>query len=302
MTKAWSGIPVRSAASAVFPDPRALALAVLSVALLPVRSGAQVEVSCRLRHGRVLQYEPVEATVVIRNNTAEPLRFRGSGANARLGFDIEQSPGVLVMPTGERLVPAGFTVAPGGTASADVNLLYAYQIRATGPYTVTARVDWNGRSHLSGRQFLDVLPGLEVARLDAVVPGEGGGPRVFSLRTLTRDREERLFLRVEDERAGQCYGVIDLGGAVRQFPPSLQVDGSGRVHVLHQAGPTRYLHSVFDARARAVNRQSYSGELADVRMSRTEGGDVVVDGGTPARGDPRDRDDDAERDRDPNAR
>ena len=69
--------------------------------------------------------------------------------------------------------------------------------------------------------------------------------RSYTLRTLNRDRREVVFLRINDDDRGMCYGVFELGAIVRMFEPKLQMDEVGNIHVLHQSGPWQFTHSVF---------------------------------------------------------
>ena len=127
--------------------------------------------------------------------------------------------------------------------------------------------------------FLDVLPGLEIARLSAGVPAEPDATRLYTLRTLNRDRVEVMFLRIDDDDRGVCYGVFELGRIVRLYEPKLQVDETGNVHILHQSGPWQFTHSVFTPRGEPVLQEVYSGEGSAIGLKRGEGGQLAVDGG-----------------------
>lgn len=250
----------------------------LAALIAPSVARAQIEVSCRLEHERVLAFEPIRVTVGIVNNTGRSLLFSEEGGDARLAFDIEQTPGAALRPTGEPIFPEPFSLEPGKQATKTVNLLSVFPIGSTGPYTIRARVEWAGRMFSSPGLFLDILPGLEIGHLTAGVPGEAGALRTYTLRTLNRDRSEHVFLRIEDEDEGQCYGVFDLGRIVRVTPPSLQVDSAGNVHVLHQAAPRQYTHSAFRPNGEPVEQKQYLSGALDVRMRKSDDGEVRVSG------------------------
>lgn len=256
---------------------RWVALMTVALGIPPLASG-QIEVGCRLVANRVLLFEPIRATVRIANNTGHRLVFSGSRPNARLGFQIEQTPGLSVMPTSQPLLEGPLMLEPGEIRELEFNLLPKYLVRATGPYTIQARLEWNETAFLSPKVFLDVLPGFEVARFSAGLAGSAGGIRVFSLKTLTRDRMELLFLRVDDQATGQCLGVFNLGRIVRQFNPQIKADGLGHVHVLHQSSPWKFTHTEVTMDGIPVVARDFAAYDSEVHLERTPGGEVVVRG------------------------
>lgn len=240
---------------------------------------AQIEMQCRLENGRTLLFEQAVVKLDIINNTGDILDFSGAVPNAHLAFDVEQSPGILVPPTGAPLFPQPVTIRPGDTFTGQVNLQAAYKITGTGPYTVTTRVEWGGKVFMSPKLFLDVLPGLEIAKLVAGVPDDPSAMRTYTLRTLNRDRKEVVFLRINDEDKGMCYGVFELGPIVRMYVPKLQVDEVGNIHVLHQSGPWQFTHSVFTPHGDPVMQDVYSGDGSTVAIKRADDGQLSIEGG-----------------------
>lgn len=260
---------------------RAMARAMIllaATALAPCVSRGQLEVTCRLAHERVVAFEPVTATLEVVNNTAETLRLSDAGPEGRVAFEIEQTPGIGVRRSGDAILSQPVVVEAGKTGKVTVDLRSYLPVGATGPYTVRSRVDWGGRSFRSASLFLDVLPGLEIAHLTAGVPGDARALRTYSLRTLNRERSDRVFLRIDDEDDAKCYGVFDLGSIVRVSAPSLQVDQEGNVHVLHQSGPQQFTHSAFTPRGEPVVQKVYASGTQDVHINRGEDGTVAVSG------------------------
>lgn len=219
----------------------------------------QLEISCRLPHTRLLQYEPLSAQVTVQNNTPAPVVLKEADGAAIFFFDIEESPGRLVERAEGPLLKEPLTVPPREKVTFQVNLLTAYQIRSTGPYAITARIQWDNRVFVSPKVLFDVVPGLEIARLTALAPeAADGGRRVLMLRTLDRNRSDHVFLRIDDGAGSLCYGVHDLGTIIRMNDPLLAMDHTGRIHVLHQSGPTRYTHSVYSADAMPISATFYT--------------------------------------------
>ena len=255
----------------------------IALAVWATTAPAQVNLKLRLAHDTVLHMEPVVASLTIENGTEEELVIGETNGNTRLFFDIEVNPGTPVARTEAPLFRRPAVVPPFKSATLEFNLLPLYQIRTAGAYSVRARVHGPAGLSTSSREFLDVVPGMAVANM--VKPGPGDTRYLYQLRTIARDREEHLFLRVDDEANHLCHGVFDLGSMLRVLDPVMRRDGHGRVHVLHQSSPTRFTHSVFEADGEPVSSTFWSGRPAEVALQMTEDGDIVVAGASPYRGD-----------------
>jgi hypothetical protein len=247
-----------------------------SVLAVPGAQG-QIDVNCALAHPRFLQYEPLVVTLKIANHMGEPIELSGAGPDARIAFDIEESPGVLVESSDQPLLETPVRIQPQDSADVKLNLLGPYRIRRSGPYTISARVRWGGKVFISPRVFADVLPGMEIAKMVSGMPG-GKGMRTYTLRTLSRDRSEHVFLRIDDEDQNTCYGVFDLGTIVRLYTPRMTTDGLGHLHILYQSSPWKYSHTEFTPDGRPVNQEIYSSQSPTLTMDRGEDGMITIEG------------------------
>jgi hypothetical protein len=256
-----------------------MVLSAVVCVLTALPASAQIDMQCSLENSRTVLFEPVVVSLSIVNNTGEILDFSGAVPNAHLAFDVERSPGVLVPPTGVPLFAQVVTVKPGETFSGKVNLQSAFKITDTGPYMITTRVEWGGKVFVSPKMFLDILPGFEIGKLVAGIPEDPNAVRSYTLRTLNRDRSEVVFLRINDDDAGTCYGVFELGTIVRTAAPKLQVDEVGCIHVLHQSSPGQFIHSVFTPHGDLVAQEVYSSDGSAIGLKRAEDGQLVVEGG-----------------------
>lgn len=257
----------------------------VTAAAVAVPATAQIEVGCRIEQSRLVQYEPMRVTVRIQNNSGGPLHFTGADRNARLQFEIEQTPGRVLPMRQPPVLKEPFVIPPRGHATRDVILTDHYDLRSTGPYTIRARVDWEGRGFVSPKVFADMVPGFEIDRLIAAAPGAARSMRHYRLLTLNRDRGEHIFLRIDDEAEGICYGVIHLGRVIRTRKPMLRVDGDFNIHVLYQSGPGRYAHNVFSPEGRRIQRKTYMDEEQQAELSDAGDGRIIVTGASASLGD-----------------
>lgn len=242
---------------------------------IPTPVAAQLNVTLRVPHSRVLQYEPVTLRVVLENNSGRPIEFFGNENDARMELAVELAPGRPVLPTKPMDFGPAVTIPPGESKEILVDLLDFFEMEETGPHTVFARVHWAGKVFVSSHLYLDMVPGMEIERM--VTSTTHGPPALntFSLRTLHRKRGDFLFLRIENEDLGLCYGVYELGRLLRTYPPALRIDSAGYVHVLHQSGPNSYTHSVFTAEGDPLKLDVHAGG-SSARLEETSSGRLEV--------------------------
>lgn len=255
----------------------------MAAALAASAAQGQVELRFRIANPTVLHMEPILATLTVINGDDTDLLIGETNGNTRLFFDVSTHPGQIVLRTEAPLFRQAASVPAHKTGTLEFNLLPLYQLREPGAYAVVARIHGPGGLVMSSRQFLDIVPGMAVARM--VKTSRDDIRYTYQLRTISRDREEHLFLRVDEEAKSLCYGVHDLGSLIRLVDPVLRSDARGRVHVLHHSAPTRFTHSMFESDGEPISSKFYSGIVSSVALETTEDGDIVIAGAVPYRGD-----------------
>lgn len=236
-------------------------LATLITTSLLHTASAQVEMTFQLVNHEVLELESIPVGVTLQNKSTRHLR---AGEDYQLAFDVTDPSGVQVRLRKERAMQMPAELAPGAQSGVTNDLGLLYQLNQQGPYTVAARLVLGQVNVVSSREFLDVLPGAEVAYADGVAPD--GTARRYSLRQLSRTKQNRLFLRLDDPAASLCYGVLDLGRVIPMRPPELRVDQNGLAHVLHLTSPSLFVHSVFSADGDLVAQQTHAGDASRVKL------------------------------------
>jgi hypothetical protein len=251
----------------------------LAVALggAALSASAQVEVTARLVHDRTILMEPVQVNVGIANYTGRDLDLTARG-NARLTFDVEDQPTSTLPASGSLLGNQPVIIPAGDTREVEVNLLDAYRLVKGQTYMLTPVLEFEGVRFLGPRLSIEVQPGLAVLQRDFGMPGSDQMRTAF-LRLIHRDRADRLFFRLDNPATGYCLGTYDLGRVIRFFPPRLAQDRENRFHVLHQTGPDRFAHSIFDYDGGPAGTTFYAAESGGIRLQRTEAGAIEVAGG-----------------------
>lgn len=237
------------------------------------RTYAQVEISCTLPHARYLVYQPVVATVSIRNLSARPIVLGGADQNARLYFEIRDYSGYVV----QTLHSPDFSdfVIDGRSRTANkINITAYYDLRNSGIYSVHARLDWKDTTFKTEKIFFEVCNGSVMAKR---ITDDGTGRwLIHSLVMLHRRHGATAFMRIEDDT--YCYTVTELGPFLSLFDPQMIIDDDATVHTLYQSTPTTYTRVVFSADGQWLATDPLERPAGNPEMQLLPSGAVHVDG------------------------
>lgn len=203
----------------------------------------------KLENNSVLQYEPVIAFLTLHNDTPTPLVIEeGSDRNqAHVDFVVRKTPGDSVPRLKKDPVLARLNIEADAKEETMIEISDFLDMKGKGRYLVHAVAEWNGRTYASEIAMIDVVDGFELASVTRSVPGYPNMVRRYTLRYWSRNRQEYLFLVVDDENAKLNYGVFSLGPLVRVHDPRIEAGRSGYITVVHQLGPDSYVHSFFES-------------------------------------------------------
>jgi hypothetical protein len=220
------------------PSKRLLAIV---FAALPLTAAAQVSVTLHIDHASYLVYEKVEARIVVKNETNGVLSFKSN----EVSVVVQELTGREVSSLTDRPICKGLVILSGESEEVTVELGRRFAIQTPGKYLVRGAVTRGTMQYQSAARGIDIVPGLEIAKVRAAVPDNPDSVRTYTLRSWDRENDQHLFLRVVDERAGVCYGVYGLGTFIRVVDPEVVVDFSGRVSVRRQIERSAFAISHF---------------------------------------------------------
>jgi hypothetical protein len=252
------------------------ALIAASALLAAAPAPGQIEVGLDIAPVRALLYEPVQAAVVIRNNTGEMLCFDAGPVSARFFFDIELNKHEPVRLLDRRPLLAGLKLVPAGCATNVFSLTSLYAMQARGVYKIRACLEWNNVLLVSPAVELEMLKGFEIARLIAGVPGENGATRIYILEYLPQEHGEQLYLRIEDSDAAAVYGMHRLGHIVRVRKPEMKTDESGNLHVLFQTMSMVFIHTAFTPYGVQLFSREYVDRTGKIGLHNLSNGRISV--------------------------
>ena len=224
---------------------RLLTVLITLAILIPGVAGG-VQVSIRTDHSTYLRFEPLHVYVTLRNNTDRVYIIDTMNARRpdRLELLVERRRDEPIVRSNKKPLVTWLSLRPDEKQELMFDVAQLYGLYEAGPVRLRAVVYRDGNAVYSNPLSLDIVPGIPAASVRRVVPGYTDMFRIYTLRYWTRNREESLFLSINDED-GRNFGVFDLGRVVRVVRPRIDVDTSGNVTVFHQSGAQLFTRTTF---------------------------------------------------------
>jgi len=228
---------------------RNIILAVLLVLTAPLTSRADLKLILKIAPESPIQFETVYAGVTVLNDNNEALMLDEIDRynKAHVSFIIERKRDEPIKKNDTKPLVSKLRVGPGEKHDFVVDLSSAYDLGAPGRYVIKAVLVDDKVTYESNPVVLDIVRGIEVASISKEVPGDSKRMRKYTLRYWSRNKNETLFLSVDEDEGKTNYGVFPLGFVIRNIKPVLTVDRDGRVIVIHQATRDYFLRSEFES-------------------------------------------------------
>lgn len=241
----------------------------------------QVAVDMKIGRSLYIVYEPLIATVSIRNLSGRELFLSDDGPTPWFGFQVTTRDGLPVPSRHGNYSLDPMLLGPGETIHRQVNLTPLYPLDSFGGYRIQASVhDPQSKRFYSSRPTLvEITDGRVLWQRTVGVP-EDGSRRTITLLSHRLPNSTGLYLRIQDEDGGRVYCTHRLGRLVSFGPPEIELDIHNEIHVLQMRAPNSFLYSHIGLGGEIRQRTAYEAEHG-VRpaLRRDDNGRVAVIGG-----------------------
>lgn len=255
---------------------------------------ASLGINITLEENYFIQYEPILATVSVRNYTGNTLVFAAESddenRNAYLVFEGDDQNDISVPRVNKGRNPAkGLILGAGETRSLTVRLNDFLNLQEKGTYSIRVRVGHPFlRSDFASDPVTVHVREGEVVWTKSIGVPQGGAAQPIQLRDASllrfRHKEGELYVfRLEDER--MVHAIIRMGPCLAYAPPNCQVDAISNVHILIRIRPRIFSYAVIDFNGKEKQKIYYAAdEASGVPRLRYDGklGRVQVVGGRKA--------------------
>ena len=131
-----------------------------------------------------------------------------------------------------------------------------------------------------GSQF-EITEGRLLWEQTVGVPGKDQGTRTISLLSFRMEKDNMLYIRVQDKDAGLVYTTNPLGRILLTYDPEIELDKDNQIHVLQLVGPHTYVYSRIGLNGEWLGQMAYNVVSTKPSLKKLRDGNVTVVGGQP---------------------
>ena len=245
---------------------------------------AQIKVDMHISRRLYIVYEPIIVNVSITNLSGHELELRDADAQKWFSFQVTTGDGRIVPPVdlGYHLQP--LTIHAGATVRRSLNLTTLYGVQEFGLYRIKASVYSTEvqRYFSSQKSDIEITDGKVIWQQTVGVP-EGapgaGSYRTISLLTHRREKDNMLYVRVEDKDGGVVYTTNPLGRVLLSNEPQIELDKTNQIHVLQMIGAKTYVYSKIGLNGEWLGQLSYNAVTTRPTLKKSVKGEVRIVGG-----------------------
>jgi hypothetical protein len=257
--------------------------------LISASSQAQVSLTVAINRANYLLYETIYAKVVLRNYSGQVLTFSDNAeTTGSLTFTIDMpdhTKAEVRKSAYNALV--GTIIKPGATEEVLVPVTSSYVITKPGNYRIKAILNHKllNKEYQSAACTFSICNGIPVwertlgvpdlfkKKADDILP-----PRKAKVVTFNDGRDKVYCLILEDEK--YIYGVARIGSDIGNFPPTCEVDGLCRIHIIIQVSPSVFSYFIYDINCELREKEVYvkTKTVPTLILDNKEGSLVVVGG------------------------
>ncbi len=255
---------------------------------LPVLASIGIRISSD--RNKYIQYEPIEITLTLRNNTGNRLNFGESGAEGQqrgsLLLHVTDGRGneVRQINSPEKII-SNLELAAGESKQFTFPLNNFYHLSRDTTYTIYAQAGHDRLSHdyRSDSLRFEVLKAHPIWQQDFGIPAEDDDEKITtrtaSIRRLSHGKDQVYCFQIEDDK--YVYTVRRIADHIHGADPRGLIDGQGKVHIFLRIQSRIFLYQVYDHTGRRIQEAFYTFEnQSRPRMTRdSRTGNVHVLGG-----------------------
>lgn len=185
--------------------------------------------------------EPISANVTIVNRGVRPIMISEFGPfkDNRIFFEISRS----TKENKQKLLPqirpgkllTDLELSKDDGAAFDFKLSEWYDLLEAGTYSIRAVLISGNVRYETNSALIDIVPGIELARMRQFIPGRPVVERVISLVYWSRGGRDVAFLRAWDDNSQAKYRTLVLGPILRVAKPVIEEVDENKYMIYRQA-------------------------------------------------------------------
>lgn len=245
---------------------------------------SQIEVAMNLSDNRIIQNEPIYATVSVTNNSGKPIKV-GNIPNW-LDIDVNQKVDGVAIKTGSLVITDGVEILPGKTLPIPIRVDELYQLSSVSRYTIQATLrvnEWN--TPFAGKEsYFDVVKGTTIWSKAYSSPGLKGlngqkGVFTYNLVTNVGAGRRKLLFQIKDSDPVRILRTVPVVKMISFSKPEAMIDPASNLHILCQYGRTDFTYNIYSPTGDLILRLTYRPNPAKPYLYKNAEGIIEVRGG-----------------------
>ena len=248
-------------------------VAALAILLIAAVLEADVVMKLTMPRERYMTYEPVIASLTLRNTSGQSLIFGHEAefsGHLEIGlFDLHDRP---VKGSGTKVNLKGLILRPGADHHIRVNIGKWLDMRRTGSFKLKLFIAHPMLKNEYESNFcsFDISNGAQLG-VDLKI-------RTYTVKTLQEKSDVYFYLFVEDKT--KIYAIKYLGTLLGRELPSFELDSMNQLHMLLPVASKKFSYVVFDWHGKEEKQSYYkTSRTVPALFRQSTTGDVSVIGG-----------------------
>ncbi|QSH41946.1 hypothetical protein P0136_05410 [Lentisphaerota bacterium ZTH] len=243
-----------------------LLLVLLGVLAMPLTSWGQIAMRLELSRHYFLQYEPVFAKILLRNDSGHAVAFGNhKKLQGQLLFEIIDSRQRRISRIKGTVYPmVGILLRPGATREIVVPVNKYYNLLKCGKYRIKAFIQHNmfEDSYQSNECTFDISQGSVIWQRTVGVPDfaekkqiKRVKTRTFTIRCLLEGQRKTYYLLLEDKK--KIYSIKRIGFELGEERMVCDVDNFSRLHIMLPISPKVFTCLIYNINGELESREVY---------------------------------------------
>jgi hypothetical protein len=244
----------------------------------------QIQVDLKFARFQYIAYEPVVATIGIRNLAGRDIDFQDLPGQSWFGFEVTGQDGQIIGPIETSATQPPLTIEVGKRVTQKINLTSLFPVHDFGTYHVRAHIYFAdlGKYFYSSTKVFEITDARPIWQRTVGVPDAQAAPgdvRTYSLLTNRFPDHTSLYVRVEDRDRGIIYATYSLGPIIAFDEPHAELDRANQLHVLFCAAPRAWSYNRIGLNGELLSHASFMETKTRPRLVQAGDGNVKVAGG-----------------------
>jgi hypothetical protein len=196
-----------------------------------------LDIQVQLSKKEYVPYEAIDATVFVKNNSAQQLRLHNQSGRNWLEFVINRS-GITDVNMAQNALFADAVIPPNQTIKRTVTISSLFPLTTQGNYTIRAQINPPASTGIAKSRsepfFFDVIGAVSIFSKQVGVSALKGKVFKYDISILNKASGNEIYFQSFEGNDSIPLTTRSLGGFVNINRPAIVIEQSGLINILYQ--------------------------------------------------------------------